>query len=64
MRRTLTLRGETLSELTPGDLAVVHGASVHFTIDTFLTQFCTPLATAVIQTVQGAVTRLTVVECA
>jgi len=64
MRRTLTLRGETLSELTPGDLAVVHGASVHFTIDGYLTQICTPLATAILKTVHDGVTRLTVVECA
>jgi len=64
MRRALGLRRETLAELTAGDLAVVQGASVHVTIDTFLTQICLPLAYAVLDTVHDGVTRLSVVDCA
>ncbi|HEX8004069.1 MAG TPA: hypothetical protein VF519_15380 [Mycobacteriales bacterium] len=63
MRRSLTLRKDTLAELTPGDLAAVGGASVHVTIDTFLTQICVPLVLAVYGTVHDGVTRLSVVEC-
>lgn len=63
MRRTLGLRKETLAELTADDLAVVQGASVHVTIDTFLTQICVPLAQAVVKAVHDGVTRFSVVEC-
>jgi len=63
MTPRLSLRKETLAELTSSDLAAVNGASVHFTIDTFLTQFCTPLATAIVQTVQNATHEMTLLEC-
>lgn len=64
MTRTLALRKETLTELTPSDLAVVAGGSVYFTIDGYPTWICTPLLVAVTKTVHDAATRLTVVECA
>ena len=62
--RTLTLRKEALADLTPGDLAQVSGASVHVTIDTFLTQICVPLTLAIVNAVHDGVTRFTVVDCA
>ncbi|HEV2890190.1 MAG TPA: hypothetical protein VGX28_07410 [Frankiaceae bacterium] len=62
--RPLVLRREPLTELTPGDLAAVQGASVHFTIDTFLTQICTLVATAVLNATKQATGELTLVECA
>lgn len=62
--RPLTLRRESLGDLTPGDLAAVHGASVHFTIDTFVTQLCTPIAMALLNATKQATGELTLVECA
>lgn len=63
MRRPLELRREPLSDLTPGDLAAVNGASVHFTIDTYLTWICTALLTATIAATKQATGELTLVEC-
>lgn len=60
----LTLRKDTLTELTSDDLAGVAGGSVHVTIDTYPTHICWPLATAVVATVRQATTKLTVVDCA
>lgn len=63
MRRPLTLRREPLSDLTPGDLASVNGASVYWTIDGYPTWLCTPIATAVINATKQATGELTLVEC-
>lgn len=64
MAKKLVLRKETLAELTSDDLALVRGGTVGYTIDTFLTQICVPLATAVADAVTQIPTRLTVVDCA
>lgn len=64
MRRPLTLRKEPLSDLTPGDLAAVNGASVYFTIDGYPTWVCTPLVTAVHRATMQATHEMTVVDCA
>lgn len=61
MTRTLSLRKETLSPLTPSDLSAVGGAGG--TIDGYPTWICTPLIVAVTQTVKNAATQLSVVEC-
>lgn len=63
MRRSLALRKETLTELSATALADVHGASVHFTIDTYPTWMCTPLAAALIDATKRATGELTLVEC-
>ena len=63
MRRPLTLRRDRLHELSADELATVDGASVHFTIDTFLTQICVPLTMAIADAAYGAATRLSAVDC-
>ncbi len=63
MTRRLVLRKETLAELTPGDLAHVRGGSVSFTIDTYLTYICTPLATAIVRAVTYVPGTLSVQDC-
>lgn len=63
MRRTLALRKETLTELSPAALADVHGASVHFTIDGYPTWICTPLLAAAVNATKQATGELTLVEC-
>jgi hypothetical protein len=63
MTPRLSLRKETLAELTPSDLAAVNGGSVHGTIDTYLTYVCFLIVNAVVQGVKDGTHQLTLVEC-
>lgn len=58
MTRLLALRKETLTDLTPADLAAVHGGG--YTPDTYLTQICIPLTLAIVHAVTEVPAALTV----
>lgn len=64
MSRRLVLRRETLAELTPSDLASVQGASVHGTIDTYLTYVCFLIVNAFVNATKEATHQATLLECA
>lgn len=56
--RRLTLRKETLTDLTPAEMAAVQGGSLHLTL------ICAALVGAVVQTVKNGTHNLTLLECA
>jgi len=57
----LSLRKETLAELTATELGAVHGAG---TIDTYLTYMCFLIINAAVQGVKNGTHQMTLVECA
>ncbi len=60
MNPRLALRAETLTELTPADLAAVAGGT---TSDTTPTYLCTPIANAVVAGAKRATHELTLLDC-
>ena len=56
--RRLTLRKETLTDLTPSELSAVRGGSLHLTL------ICAALVDAVVRTVKDGTHDLTLLECA
>jgi hypothetical protein len=54
----LTLRKETLTELSPAELVAVQGASLHLTL------ICAALVRAVLDTVEQRTAELTLAGCA
>lgn len=56
--RRLTLRKETLTDLTPSELSAVQAGTGHITL------VCTLILTAVIETVKNGTHNVTLLECA
>ena len=61
--RTLRLRKETLTELTPADLRGVAGGSYTTSFESCPTWWCTPVVTAIARAATEVVTETTVAGC-